>query len=99
MDANYPVWTSIWDAAPITIHRTQYKRTEVAVNPDHEVLGSFGNPLNYPQNDPLLKNGTYVYLGDDPTRYVWQNGKLVPDERQPRTKRTHPAPRGREDVP
>jgi len=53
-----------------------YKLTEVVLNPDHDALGSFDNPLENPRNDPELKNGASVRK--DGSRYVWQDGKLVP---------------------
>jgi len=53
-----------------------YKMTDVVLNPDHEALGSFDNPLENPRNDPELKNGASVRK--DGSRYVWQDGKLVP---------------------
>ena len=53
-----------------------YKLTDVVLNPDHEALGSFDNPLENPRNDPELKNGASVRK--DGSRYVWKDGKLVP---------------------
>lgn len=53
-----------------------YKLTDVVLNPDHDALGSFDNPLENPRNDPELKNGASVRK--DGSRYVWQDGKLVP---------------------
>ena len=58
-----------------------YKRTEFVLNPDHDALGSFDNPIENPKNDPELKNGTDVCHLGDPDRYVWQDGKLLPDAR------------------
>jgi hypothetical protein len=58
-----------------------YKRTEFVLNPDHDALGSFGNPIENPKNDPELKNGTDIRRLGDPNTYVWQDGKLVPYER------------------
>ena len=64
-----------------TTQKWHYKRTEVVVNPDHEALGSFDNPIENPENDPELKNGADVYIHGDQTRYIWQDGKLIPDKR------------------
>jgi hypothetical protein len=72
--------------------KAHYTRTEVVVNPDHDALGSFDNPLENPKNDPELKNGTSV--GKDASRYLWQDGKLIPDEsRKPSAQRQPPARR------
>jgi hypothetical protein len=76
-----------------TKEEVHYRRTGVVVNPDHNALGSFDNPLENPKNDPLLRNGTYVLHGDDPTRYVWRDGKLTPDESRQRPPRRPPARR------
>jgi hypothetical protein len=63
--------------------QVHYRRTSIQLNPDHAALGSFWNPLEHPENDPELKNGAHVRKSDDRTRYLWKDGKLVPDERQP----------------
>lgn len=60
-------------------HTTQtwhYKRTEVVVNPDHETLGSFDNPLENPKNDPELKNGADVHGLGGHEPYIWKDGKV-----------------------
>ena len=56
--------------------KCHYKRTEVVVNPDHEALGSFDDPLENPENDPLLRNGTRIKM-EGGLRGVWLNGKVV----------------------
>jgi hypothetical protein len=59
---------------------TRYKRTKITLNPDHDKLGSFGNPLlTNPANDPeLKKNGTTVRVGGAITfKGSWQNGGVV----------------------
>jgi hypothetical protein len=66
-----------------TRSKVHYKRTAIKLNPDHQALGSFLNPLEHPENDPELKNGAHVTKSDDRTRYLWKDGRLVPDERQP----------------
>ena len=58
-----------------------YKRTKIILNPDHDKLGSFNNPiLEDPNNDPELINGTRVTINNSPIEYTWQNGKLVDDK-------------------
>jgi hypothetical protein len=54
--------------------KLHYERTEVIVNPDHDALGSFR-----PETDPELKNGTLFHIPGDTTKYIWQGGKLVPE--------------------
>lgn len=57
-----------------------YKRTQIILNPDHDKLGSFADPiLEDPNNDPELVNGTRVEMMVDGRRieYTWQDGKLV----------------------
>ncbi len=60
-----------------SMSKERYKRTEVVLNPDHNDLDSFDNPLENPENDPLLINGTMVHIADVPDRYKWQDGKVV----------------------
>jgi len=40
--------------------KRHYRRTAFVVNPDHDALGSFANPLEHPENDPELKEGARV---------------------------------------
>ena len=55
-----------------------YKRTDIILNPDHDKLGSFADPIfEDPNNDPELVNGTRVRLKDPEIEYTWQDGKLV----------------------
>lgn len=54
-----------------------YKRTNIVLNPDHNKLGSFDDPLENPSNDPELTNGTRVLLNYLSTEYTWQGGKIV----------------------
>jgi len=61
---------------------THFKRTQIILNPDHDKLGSFADPiLEDPNNDPELVNGTRVRIDRLPTRYIWQDGRAVPDNR------------------
>jgi hypothetical protein len=56
------------------------KRTKITLNPDHDKLGSFVDPLENPAQDPELENGTRVFLWPVGTvRYKWLNGRVVPD--------------------
>ena len=60
--------------------RSHYKRANIVLNPDHDKLGSFDNPLEHPANDPELKNGTRVRItGPNSVRVKasWQDGKVV----------------------
>ena len=55
-----------------------YKRTQIILNPDHEKLGSFADPIfEDPSNDPQLINGTPVTTDNIPIQYTWQDGKLI----------------------
>ena len=62
-----------------SMKKEHYKRTEVVVNPDHDALGSFDDPIKNPENDPLLKNGTMVKRVGVPIRFTWQDGELIPN--------------------
>jgi hypothetical protein len=68
------------------------KRTEIRLNPDHDQLGSFDDPLEHPENDPELVNGTRVYVDMSGTRYKWQDGHVVLDEAR-NTKKREPQSR------
>ena len=57
-----------------------YKRTQITLNPDHEQLGSFDDPiLENPNNDPELVNGTRVRIHPSPVQYIWRDGRAVPE--------------------
>lgn len=59
---------------------TRYQRINVILNPDHEKLGSFADPLHEnPANDPELQDGTLVRMVGLPISYLWQDGKLIPN--------------------
>ena len=59
--------------------RDHFKRTKITLNPDHDKLGSFDNPLENPTNDPELKSGTRVHITDPgfKVKCSWQDGKIV----------------------
>ncbi len=54
-----------------------HKVNEIVLNPDHDALGSFDNPLENPNNDPELKNGTMVRIPGVRTKFTWQDRKIV----------------------
>jgi len=57
-----------------------YKRTKIILNPDHDRLGSFADPIfEDPNNDPELVNGTTVEIGinEKELRYTWKDSKLI----------------------
>jgi hypothetical protein len=59
---------------------SHYKRANIVLNPDHDKLGSFDNPLENPANDPELKNGTRVRIilpNSVGVKATWQDGKVV----------------------
>ncbi len=61
-------------------------RTDFALSPDHDKLGSFADPRDNPAQDPELKNGTpitVIAVGGKTARGHWQDGKVVYDSGQP----------------
>ena len=65
--------------------RDQFKRNIITLNPDHDKLGSFDNPLEHPTNDPELRNGTRVRItgpGSMKVKGSWQNGKIIDESGQ-----------------
>jgi len=54
-----------------------FKTTEITLNPDHDALESFANPIENPGVDPELVNGTHVRLGNDRIECTWRNGRLI----------------------
>ena len=54
-----------------------YKLKNIVLNPDHDKLGSFDDPLKNPGNDPELTNGTRVLLDQMSIEYTWQDGKII----------------------
>ena len=60
----------------------RYKRTGLILNPDHEKLGSFADPiLENASNDPELKEGDTVRLtrvNDKTVKFKWQEGGVIP---------------------
>jgi hypothetical protein len=78
-------WPERGEFATSKVH---YERTEVILNPDHEALGSFRA-----ENDPELKNGTRFHIPADKTKYLWQDGKLVAEEKQKGVEPSRESPR------
>ncbi|MHC4559271.1 MAG: hypothetical protein ACYS80_18425 [Planctomycetota bacterium] len=60
----------------------RYKRTKIILNPDHDKLGSFADPiLEDPNNDPELVNGTIVsYINHQRVEYTWRDGRIIDDK-------------------
>ncbi len=54
-----------------------FKITEIELNPDHDDLNSFADPIKNPALDPELVDGTPIRLGEN-ARHVWRNGKIIP---------------------
>ncbi len=52
------------------------KRMEIILNPDHDALGLFKDPLKNPGQDLELVNGTPIKM-EGGLRGVWLNGKIV----------------------
>ena len=53
-----------------------FKFTKITLNPDHEALNSFGNPIENPELDPELDDGTKVdHLGYESA--TWIDGKVI----------------------
>jgi hypothetical protein len=81
--------------------RNHYKRTKIVLNPDHDALGSFADPMKNPAMDPELVNGSIVFLGSG-QKNTWQDGvvldpegKVVLDLRPKNPNITKPAPAGK----
>jgi hypothetical protein len=59
---------------------THVKRTRIALNPDHDKLGSFADPRDNAGQDPELKNGTRITIfatGGNHAKGHWQDGKVI----------------------
>jgi hypothetical protein len=64
---------------------SHYSRANIVLNPDHDKLGSFDNPLEHPANDPELKEGTHVSILLPNSVWVqasWRNGKIIDEAGQ-----------------
>lgn len=58
-------------------NKISFETTEIILNPDHDALDSFADPIKNPALDPELVNGTRVRVGEEGTRCVWHDGKLI----------------------
>ena len=54
-----------------------FRTTEIVLNPDHDALNSFADPMKNPQLDPELTSGIRVRLGEEALGCVWRGGKVV----------------------
>ncbi|OHB59494.1 MAG: hypothetical protein A2167_01340 [Planctomycetes bacterium RBG_13_46_10] len=54
-----------------------FKTTEIILNPDHDALGSFADPIKNQELDPELVNGTRVRLGKERLECIWRDGRIV----------------------
>jgi hypothetical protein len=79
-----------------TREQSHHKRTQFLLNPDHDALGSFADPF---KSDPHLLDETTVHGVGDSRSYLWQDGKLIPQERRSGTPPARPRPRRQGDVP
>jgi hypothetical protein len=59
--------------------RGHFKRLKIVLNPDHDALGSFKDPLKNLELDPELQDGTVFYTGDQ-TKGTWSSGKAAVEE-------------------
>ena len=59
---------------------THFKTTEIILNPDHDALGSFADPMKNPELDPELVNGTRVRLGKERLECIWRDDKVVDEK-------------------
>jgi hypothetical protein len=65
--------------------RSHYKRENIVLDPDHDKLGSFANPLQHPANDPELENEARVQIRVPNSAMVkgtWQDGKIIDEAGQ-----------------
>ncbi len=65
--------------------RDRFKRTKITLNPDHDKLGSFDNPLVHPANDSELNNATRVSItlpNSVRVKATWKDGKVIDESGQ-----------------
>ena len=76
MEADYKRHVFLGDENADTNEETHFKITKITLNPDHEALNSFGNPIKNPKLDPELIDGTIVYhIGYESA--TWKDGKVI----------------------
>ena len=86
VDANAGFHRTMGSPAYYMDEDVRYKRTQIILNPDHDKLDSFADPIfQDPSNDPELKNGTRfrIYVNDRRTEFAWRDGKLIDDDGMP----------------
>ena len=60
--------------------KLHFKRKKIMLNPDHDALGSFADPIKNPGLDPEIRNGTQVNLNlGDGIKRIWLDGKVGAD--------------------
>jgi len=82
VDANAGYHRTIGSPEYYMAEDKRYKRTKIILNPDHDKLGSFADPIfEDPNNDPELVNGTLFKIETDgpPIYYTWQDGRIIDD--------------------
>jgi len=71
--------------------RGHFKRKNIVLNPDHDALGSFADPMKNPELDLEMRDGTRVNLNlGDGIKYTWLNGKAVEDVKDGKSKGRRP---------
>lgn len=82
VDANWGFHRTIGSPEYYMAEDKRYKRTKIILNPDHDKLGSFADPiLEDSNNDPELVNGTIVsYINHQRVEYTWRDGRIIDDK-------------------
>ncbi len=75
MEADYKRIVILGNENGFSNTQSHFKITKITLNPDHEVLNSFGNPIKNHDLDQELINGTIVFIHG--LKCVWQDGKVV----------------------
>ncbi len=58
--------------------KLHFKRNKILLNPDHDALKSFADPMKNPEFDPELRNGTEVNLNlGDSIKREWFDGEVA----------------------
>jgi len=83
VDANAGYHRTIGSPAYYRDEDVRYKRTQIVLNPDHDKLASFMDPIfEDPNSDPGLVNGTLlrIHTKARPIYYTWQDGRIFDDK-------------------
>ncbi len=75
MEADYKRIVVLGKENGFSNSQNHFKITKITLNPDHEALNSFGNPIKNPDLDKELNNGTILFIHG--LKCVWQDGKVV----------------------